>query len=130
MSLAKPAVVGALAAVAAALAGCGAVAVKPAGAGAPGTASSRGRVAGPVDDRLACLRANHLSVPRVGSSDLLIAGGARVHFAPTPGAALAEQIEGRAQGAEVIGSALLYPGKAPDDELRRIEDCLGAGVRG
>jgi hypothetical protein len=121
---------GALAAVAAALAGCGAVAVKPAGAGAPGTATSRGRVAGPVDDRLPCLRAHHLSVRQVGSSDLVIAGGARVHFAPTAGAALAEQIEDRAQGAEVIGSALLYPGSAPDDELTRIENCLGAGVSG
>jgi len=33
-------------------------------------------------------------------------------------------------GAEAIGSALLYPGTAPDSDLQPIEDCLAHGVKG
>jgi hypothetical protein len=135
MSFAKLASVSALAV--AALAGCGAVAVKPAGNGRSGSSggsrASVGAAAAPVSPAAAhtgCLRADHLQVRQLGISDLLIDPSVRVHFAPTPGGALADQIEGRAQGAEVIGAALLYPGAAPDAELTVIENCLASGVSG
>jgi uncharacterized protein YceK len=120
-------------AVAVALGGCGSIAVTPSGSSASGTAASRGR----VDDarareanHVACLRGNHLAVSMVGGSDLLVGGSVRVHFAPAPEIAQGEQLQAREQGAEVIGSALLYPGSASDAELHVIEQCLAAGVRG
>jgi hypothetical protein len=84
-------------------------------------------------DRVACLRAAHLPVQVVGPTALRIGaapGGARVTFEPTAGAAQALQMEGTrsAQGAEVIGPALLYPGQAPDGQLTQIENCLDQGV--
>ena len=51
-------------------------------------------------------------------------------FAATPGAAQAYQIDGSAQAAEVIGSALVYPNQGSDGELTAIEDCLAQGVQG
>ena len=56
--------------------------------------------------------------------------GPPFQFTPTPGAAQDQQISGHTPGAEVIGSALLYPGTAPDSELQPIEDCLAQGVKG
>jgi hypothetical protein len=53
-----------------------------------------------------------------------------VVFTPTPGAAQAAQIQAQAQGAEVIGSALLYPAQASDSELSQIETCLAQRVQG
>ncbi len=34
------------------------------------------------------------------------------------------------QGAEVIGSALLYPNAASDSELSKVEACIAQGVSG
>jgi hypothetical protein len=51
-------------------------------------------------------------------------------FTPTPGSAQADQIRAAAQGAEVIGSALLYPNQGSDQELAQIETCLTRGVSG
>lgn len=56
--------------------------------------------------------------------------GPTIRFAPTQGAATADQIENTEQGAEVIGSALLYPNQASNSELNTIEDCLAHGVSG
>jgi hypothetical protein len=56
--------------------------------------------------------------------------GATVVFEATPGAAQALQIQGQAQAAEVIGSALLYPNGASDAQLSTIEGCLALGVNG
>ena len=84
-------------------------------------------------DRLACLLANHLPAVKVGQTGIQIGqlpGGPTIQFTPTPGAATAEQIEDQEQGAEVIGSALLYPNQASDRELGAIEGCLDQGVSG
>ena len=51
-------------------------------------------------------------------------------FTPTSGAAQAQQIDGNAQSAEAIGTALLYPNQGSDSELTSIEDCLAQGVQG
>ncbi len=79
-----------------------------------------------------CLRQHHVPVIEVGGTGLQIgfAGGPTVTFEPTPGAAQGDQIRNRAQGAEVIGSALLYPNQASDAELTTIEQCLAVGVSG
>jgi hypothetical protein len=56
--------------------------------------------------------------------------GPTVTFEPTPGDAQGVQIQGEAQGAEVIGSALVYPNQAPDTLLSVVEHCVGQGVKG
>jgi hypothetical protein len=56
--------------------------------------------------------------------------GPTIIFYPTPGAAQYLQIHGQAQGAEAIGSALLYPNHATDAELTVVEDCTAIGVSG
>jgi hypothetical protein len=97
----------------------------------------RGQVDSPLSnspDRVACLRGAHLPVRQVGPTTLQIgpaSGGATVTFEPTAELAEGLQLRGvrSAQGAEVIGAALLYPHQAPDSQLSAIEDCLSAGVR-
>jgi hypothetical protein len=97
----------------------------------------RGQVDSPLTnspDRLACLRAAHLPVQVAGPTTLQIGAlpaGATVEFQPTAGLAEALQLDGArsAQGAEVIGAALLYPHQAPDWELTAIENCLSVGVK-
>jgi len=56
--------------------------------------------------------------------------GPTVSFEPTPGDAQGIQIQGGAQGAEVIGSALLYPNQAPNGLLTMVEGCVAKGVSG
>ena len=95
--------------------------------------AGRGVVDDPRTKHIGCLRQHGLIVVERGTSDLLIGIGTQqvaATFAPTPGAAQEEQISGHVQGAEVIGSALLYPGSAPDPQLQTIEDCLAQGVSG
>lgn len=113
-----------------ALSACGAVSVKPTGSG---VAAARGRVDSPATTKanhVQCIRDSKMNVQQIGNTDLVINGSIRVHFDPTPGAAQSDQIEAREQAAEVIGSALLYPGNAPDSELGPIEACLAHGVSG
>ena len=134
MPSAKLAVVSSLAAVA--LAGCGAIQVKPVAATGSPRMVSRGRIDDPrtsKNDHVRCLRQQHLTVREVGQTGLQIGtqpGGPSVVFTPTAGAAQADQIRARDPGAEVIGSALLFPNQAPDTELMVVEDCLAKGVTG
>jgi hypothetical protein len=108
------------------LSGCAGLA-KPAG--------GRGAVVDPRTGHtnyLACLRANRLAVSRHGTNRLQIGdvrSGPTIVFEPTAGIAEGQQIEGKAQGAEVIGAALLYPNHAPGAKLTVIENCLGQGVK-
>jgi hypothetical protein len=114
------------------LSACGTVNVKPS-ASSSAPAQSRGRIDDPrtgKSDHVACLQAASLSVRKVGTTGLVVAGSVRVQFEATPGAAQAQQIDNGAPGAEVVGSALVYPGQAPDAELTKIEQCLAQGVKG
>jgi hypothetical protein len=118
--------VAALGAAAVILCGCGAVVKPPQG---------RGRVEDPrtTYGRLECLRAHRLPVAKVGRTVLQIGAlpaGPTVQFEPSDGAAETRQVEGSAQGAEVIGSALVYPHQAPGAELTQIENCVGQGMNG
>ena len=125
MSCVKPAC---LALSALALAGCGAVAVKPANG-----------YRGQIDDQatmnpnhLACLRQAHLPVNVVNGQTLQIGvlpAGPTIKFTPTPSSAQDAQIYGWAQGAEAIGSALLWVHQGSEGELRTIENCLAVGVK-
>lgn len=130
MPSAKLAAVSSLAAVA--LAGCGTIHVKPVGS----KQASRGVIDDPrthLPNRVACLRQDGLTVRVVGSTRLQIGtspSGASVTFTPTAGAAQTDQIEAIAPGAEVIGSALLYPHRASDADLKKVEDCLSKSVTG
>ena len=50
-------------------------------------------------------------------------------FTASPAVAQAAQINGKAQPAEVIGSALVYPNQGSDGELASIGACLAQGVQ-
>lgn len=56
--------------------------------------------------------------------------GPTIIFYPTPGIAQGLQIMGQEQGAEVIGSALLYPNHASAKELTKVEVCVAVSVTG
>ena len=51
-------------------------------------------------------------------------GGPRVEFFLSTGEAESQQFKGAAQGAEQVGSTLLFVGQAGDEELEKIEECL------
>ena len=110
-----------------ALSACGS-AVKP--------SQGRGRVDNPRTnnpDYLRCIHDKGFSAAELGTGTIQVgqpAAGPTIRFLPTPGAATAAQIAGSAQGAEVIGAALLYPNRASDSELQTIERCLDRGVAG
>ena len=97
---------------------------------------SRGKVDSPLTDmhdHLGCLRGAHLAVHEVSPTKLqldTLPAGPTVVFTATAGAAQAAQIDGSAQGAEVIGTALLYPNQGSATELTSVEDCLDQGVQG
>jgi hypothetical protein len=121
--------------VAVALAGCGAVQVQPTTPAGSATLASRGKVDSPITDmhdRLGCLQADHLTVQVLGPTKLQVGAapaGPTIVFTPTIGTAQAQQIDGHSQGAEAIGTALLYPNQGSDSELTSIEDCLDQGVQ-
>jgi hypothetical protein len=126
MPHAKPAAILGVAALI--LSGCGS-AVKP--------PQGRGKVDDPrtygSTNHLKCLLQHHLPAQEVGATGVQIGSlptGPTVTFLPTPGAAQSQQILGNAQGAEVIGAALLYPHGGSDGQLTLIEGCLGNGVNG
>ncbi|HEY3945682.1 MAG TPA: hypothetical protein VGL78_10680 [Solirubrobacteraceae bacterium] len=106
--------------------------------GCAGLAKPAGGRGAAVDPRtgppnyLACIRADRLAVSKRGSDSLQVGrlpSGPTIVFEPTAGIAEGQQIEGKAQGAEVIGAALLYPNHASGGELTVIENCLGQGVK-
>jgi len=121
-----------------ALAGCGgAVKVQPTPPAGSTKLASRGKVDSPLTDmhnHLDCLRDDdHLAVQVLSPTKLQVGpapAGPTIVFTPTSGAAQAQQIDGNAQGAEVIGTALLYPNHGSESELTVIEDCLAQGVQG
>lgn len=76
---------------------------------------------------LGCLRdEKRLPVRQVGDDRIDIGTRARpyIRFFLTGGEAEAAQFEGREEGTEKIGAALLYVRTAGDAELAKIEDCL------
>jgi hypothetical protein len=121
---------------AAALAGCGSSFKSVPGSSVP-AATVKPLGYGVVDQaplpHTQCMRASGLPAVRVGPSTIQVGtlpAGPTVVFAPDPNAAEAEQIEGVAPGAEVIGASVLYVHGASDTELSKVEACLQQGVAG
>jgi hypothetical protein len=129
----------ALGLVALSLSACGTTSKPEAGTPAAMVRSHKG-VDDPRKKHIVCLR--QAGVP-VHPEQTVVAGqnlpgfqvlsapqGPTVSFEPTPGDAQGLQIDGQAQGAEVIGSALLYPNDASDSLLAKVEKCVAQGVSG
>lgn len=130
MSSAKFALAAGLAAVS--LAACGSSA-KPQAGSLKAIATNHKGVDDPRKKHIQCLQQDHVPVTRVGSTGLKIGtrpDGATVQFEPTPGIAQGLAIDGQAQAAEVIGSALVYPHQASDQLLALVEACVAKGVTG
>jgi hypothetical protein len=139
MSPAKVAVACGLTAMALLLSACG-VKPKPE-AGTPHLNKQHGFY-GVVDDprkkHVPCLRADklpfrqywtaqgHRPAIQIGS----LPGGPTIVFYSTPGIAQGLQLQGQDEGAEAIGSALVYPNGASGTELTQVEDCTAIGVTG
>jgi hypothetical protein len=120
-----------------ALAGCsGSVRVQPTTPSGSAKLASRGRIDSPLtdmDNHLGCIRSAHVPVQVVSPTELQVAPsttGPTIVFTNTPGAAQADQIDGETQGAEVIGTALVYPNQGSGPELASIAACLQQGVSG
>jgi hypothetical protein len=124
-----------LALTALAVAGCGAVNVHPSTPAGSSKLVSRGAIDNPstdVDNHLACLRGQRLPVQVVSPTRLQVGAapaGPTIVFTASLASAQAAQIDGRAQGAEVIGTALVYPNQGSDGELATIGACLAQGVQ-
>jgi hypothetical protein len=77
----------------------------------------------PRVDVVSCLRDEGIPARRAEPISV-VAGGVRIEFLATPGAAEAQQITGAAQGAEQIGRALVWVDSAPDELLETVEECV------
>ena len=79
---------------------------------------------------LACLQEHDIQATRTGQDDneLVLDDGPKIKFYITADEAIAEQFRGRAEGAEQIGTALLFidpeTSKKNDDILHDVETCL------
>jgi len=115
------------------LSACGATNNPEAGTISPtATTAGRAKLDDPRTMHVECLQQAKIPVTEVGKAWLQInaPGSPKVLFASTPGGAQWLQIDSQVQGAEVIGSALLYPERASDSLLTTIENCLDQGVKG
>lgn len=96
-----------------------------------GTSAGGGKLGAydPVAAPLRCIRRKHVHAYRDGGTIIQVAPkptGPRVVFTSTQGDAQAAQIHGQAEGAEVIGAALLYVNTASDGLIKVMETCLDA----
>jgi len=76
---------------------------------------------------LACIRDDEgLPARLAGEKSIQVdgPGGPRIEFLLSGGEAEGRQFQGGAQGAEQIGSALLFVNRASEDQLEKIEICL------
>lgn len=121
------------------LAGCGGDATRgpeqaggPVGSGQQGGGTPAGAQAyDPRSTPLTCVTGARLPGRRIGPADFEVGRpgiGPLVHYVATEGAAEDQQLKGRAEGAEVIGRALLYTRQATESELHTVERCLNDQV--
>jgi hypothetical protein len=77
---------------------------------------------------LECLKEDKGLDARLAGTDRIQVGdsetGPRIRFFLTGGEAEAEQFEGRGEGAEQIGNALLFVRQGSEDDLGEVEECL------
>jgi hypothetical protein len=113
------------------LSACG-IAAKPL-AGSPHLSkrSDHDLVDNPYTGQVQCLRQDHVKFRTYLTGPQKLRSiqvrqrpqGPTLIFEPTPGAAQILQIEGHAQGAEIIGEALVYPNRTKDKLLTKVEHC-------
>jgi hypothetical protein len=114
---------------------CANLSKPPAGAGvsAQGKLASRGTIDDPRVKHYKCLKAHHIPATEPSPTEIQVGRpgvGPLIKFLVTAGAAQYTQIDDEAQGAEIIGSAQLYPNQASDAELTIVENCTALGVTG
>ncbi len=118
----RPAAAAACAAVLA-LAGCG-------GSDAPARPGGKGQPPDPNDKRAVALdcivNQEQLSARYSGEKAIQVGapGGPRIEFLISGGEAEGRQFQGDAQGAEQIGSTLLFINNGSDAVLKQLERCL------
>ena len=133
MSSAK--IAAACAVVAVSLSGCG-VASKPEAGSAQAATAAKHSLADPRTRHIKCLAADHIPYTEKmvdGYPSIQIGqapSGPLAEFTKTPGAAQNVQMEGKSQGAMVIGSALIYPNQASYTFMDKVAKCMSLGVSG
>jgi len=107
-----------------ALAACG-------GSDEPARPGGKGQPPDPNDKRAVALdcivNKEGLDARLVGEKDIqvgLVDIGPRIEFLISSGEAEGRQFQGDAQGAEQIGSALLFLNDGSEDDLEKVERCL------
>jgi hypothetical protein len=122
--------------VALALSACGST-TKPVAGTPQAAAQAKKGLNDPRKTHIACLRADHVTDIHEYYSDGRPAfqvgtrpSGPTVVFEATPGMGQGVQISGSDQGAEIIGSALVFPNDAPAKLDHDVENCVALGVSG
>ncbi len=122
--------------VAFALSACGST-TKPVAGTPQAAAQTRKGLNDPRTKHIACLRADHVTDIHEYYSDGRPAfqvgtkpSGPTVVFEATPGMGQGVQISGQDQGAEIIGSALVFPNDASAKLDHAVETCVALGVSG
>ncbi len=95
-------------------------------------------VSDPRTRYLSCLRHDHFQVTKFDFGPQKFRSlqinskpdGPTVVFQATPGLAEGDQILGQDAGAEVIGSAQVYPNHATNKLMKMVESCLSIKVQG
>ena len=77
----------------------------------------------PREPVASCLRQEGIA-GRLVDGRTVKAAGVRIESLTPTGQEEARQVEGLAQGAEQIGRALIWVGRAPDELLAAIEECV------
>ena len=123
-------------AVALALSACGST-TKPVAGTPQAAAQARKGLNDPRTTHVACLRADHVTDIHEYTADGRPAfqvgtkpSGPTVVFEATPGMGQGVQISGQDPGAEIIGSALVFPNDAPAKLDHEVESCVSLGVSG
>jgi hypothetical protein len=124
------------------LSGCGLVSKPEAGSMQAATVAHQEK-ADPRTRHAKCLKADHIPYTEgivknswtspAGDPTIQIGtapSGPLAVFAATPGAAQNVQIQGQAQGAMVIGSALVFPHDASGALMKKVDACMTEGVSG
>lgn len=111
------------------VAGCGSVRTADQSGGQDAV---RGGAAGfkpfqPRDRLIECLREKGVEAVAKGEDEIQVlpaSTGPRIVMAADPEAATALQVRGKAEGAELMGRALVYAGRSSDAQVEQVQDCL------
>jgi hypothetical protein len=122
--------------VALALSACGS-STKPVAGTPQAAAQAKKGLNDPRPTHIKCLRADHVtdiheyySAGRPAFQVGTRPSGPTVVFEATPGMGQGVQISGSDQGAEIIGSALVFPNDASAKLAHKFETCVALGVSG